>query len=255
MPMNNRRRRREEPDVDKSNDWLLTYSDMVTLCLTFFVLLYSFSSIDTVKWKSLINSLQGALGVMSGSDIPTTTADENQFDMKKIDQMKVEQYLMYEEETKRMEEIQARLNEYLSSNDLDENISTSMEERGVIIRFQDSVLFPKSSADLYQESTVILSGLSSIFKELGNPIRIEGHTDNLPINTERFPSNWELSTTRATNVLRFLIKQGVPGGQLSAVGYGEFRPIIANDCEENRKKNRRVDIVLLRESLVFGEPK
>lgn len=253
--MSNRVRRREEPDSDKSDLWLLTYSDMVTLCLTFFVLLYSFSTIDTVKWKSIVNSLQGALGVMSGSDLPTTTSEENQFDTKKIDQMRIDQYLEYEEETKRLEEIRARLNEYLSSNDLNENISTSIEERGVIIRFQDSVLFPKSCADLYPESKMILTDLSAVFTELGNPIRIEGHTDNLPIKTERFPSNWELSTARATNVLRFLIKEGVAGEQLSAVGYGEFRPVVANDSEENRKKNRRVDIVLLRESLVIGEPK
>lgn len=250
--MNNSRRRNEEPEADKSNLWLLTYSDMVTLCLTFFVLLYSFSTIDTVKWKSLVVSLQGALGVMPGNELPTTTVEEKNFD---IDEIKMEQYLMYEEETKRMEEIQARLDEFLSANDLEANISTSIEERGVIIRFQDSVLFPKSRADLYQKSTVILSGLSSIITELGNLIRIEGHTDDLPINTERFPSNWELSTARATNVLRFLIKEGVPGEKLSAVGYGEFRPLVANDCEENRKKNRRVDIVLLRESLILGEPK
>ena len=85
-------------------------------------------------------------------------------------------------------------------------------------------------------------------------MRIEGHTDDLPIHTERFPSNWELSTTRATNVLKFLISQGLAGEKLSAVGYGEFRPIVVNDSEENRKKNRRVDIVLLRESLIIGEP-
>jgi chemotaxis protein MotB len=253
--MNNRRRRNQEPEADKSDLWLLTYSDMVTLCLTFFVLLYSFSTIDTVKWKSLVISLQGALGVMPGSELPTTTAEENEFNTLKIDEIKIEQYLMYEEEIKRMEEIQAKFDEFLSANNLEEDIATSMEERGVVIRFQDSVLFPKSSADLYQKATVILAGFSSIIAELGNPIRIEGHTDNLPINTERFPSNWELSTARATNVLRFLIKEGVSGEKLSAVGYGEFRPLVANDCEENRKKNRRVDIVLLRESLILGEPK
>ncbi|MDD4145530.1 MAG: OmpA family protein [Bacilli bacterium] len=251
--MSNRYRSREEPEADKSNSWLLTYSDMVTLCLTFFVLLYSFSTIDAVKWKSLINSLQGALGVMDGSNVPNTTNEENRYDT--IDQIRIDQYLAYEEETKRMEKIQARLNEYLSSNNLNENISTSIEERGVIIRFQDSILFPKGSAALYQESAIVLSGLSAIFAELKSPIRIEGHTDNLAINTEQFPSNWELSTARATKVLRFLIKDGVPGEQLSAVGYGEFRPIAVNDCEENRKKNRRVDIVLIRESLVISEPK
>jgi len=252
--MINRRRRKGDSVTDKSNDWLLTYSDMVTLCLTFFVLLYSFSTIDVVKWKSIVNSLQGALGVLPGSVIPDTLSEDEQYDKDKLEQESMNQYLTYMEETKRLEKIQGRLNEYLSENDLNENISTSIEERGIIIRFQDSILFPKSSADLYPGSSNILSGLSAIFKELENHLRIEGHTDDLPIHTERFPSNWELSTTRATNVLRFLIGQGVAEDKLSAVGYGEFRPVVVNDNEENRKKNRRVDIVLLRESLIIGEP-
>jgi len=252
--MINRRRRKEDPATDKSNEWLLTYSDMVTLCLTFFVLLYSFSTIDTVKWKSIVNSLQGALGVMPGSVIPNTLTEDGEYDENKIEQESLNQYLAYIEETKKLEKIQGRLNDYLAENDLKENISTSIEERGIIIRFQDSILFPKSTADLYPQSFDILSGLSAIFMELENPLRIEGHTDDLPIHTERFPSNWELSTARATNVLRFLIGQGVIGEKLSAVGYGEFRPVVVNNCEDNRKKNRRVDIVLLRESLIIGEP-
>ncbi len=249
--MSSRRRRNDEPEQDKSDLWLLTYSDMVTLCLTFFVLLYSFSTIDTVKWKSLVVSIQGALGVMPGSETPATI-DENEFDP--TDQILIEQYLMYEAERKRMAEIQAKVDEFLEANDLEGDIFTSMEERGVVIRFQDSVLFPKSKADLYPESKIILAGLAELMGEIGNPIRIEGHTDDLPINTVRFPSNWELSTTRATNVLRFLINEGISGEQLSAVGYGEFRPLVPNHSEAARKKNRRVDIVLLRESLILGEP-
>lgn len=252
--MINRRRRTEDPVTDKSNEWLLTYSDMITLCLTFFVLLYSFSTVDAVKWKSIVNSLQGALGVLPGSMHPATFAEDGEYDEGQIEQKGLNQYLAYMEETKRLEKIQERLNEYLSENKLKENISTSIEERGIIIRFQDSILFPKGSADIYLQSFDILSDLSVIFKELENHLRIEGHTDDLPIHTERFPSNWELSTTRATNVLRFLIGQGVAGEKLSAVGYGEFRPVVINDNEENRRKNRRVDIVLLRESLVIGEP-
>lgn len=252
--MNRLRRKREEPESNNSNAWLLTYSDMVTLCLTFFILLYSFSTIDVVKWKSIVNSLQGALGVVPNTEIPAIIPEHIDDDLEKIEQMQIDDFLAYTKETKRLEEIQEKLNEFLSTNSLNENISISLEERGVIIRFQDSVLFPKSTADLYPESLKILSGLSTIFKELDKHIRIEGHTDDLSINTERFPSNWELSTTRATNVLRFLISEGVSEEKLSAVGYGEFRPVVVNDSEENRKKNRRVDIVLLRESLVIGEP-
>lgn len=251
----NRNRRTESSDEEKTDLWLLTYSDMVTLCLAFFVLLYSFSTLDTMKWKSVLSSLQGALGVMDGSKIPATQPDENIYDAKVPDDSSMDEYLKYQEERKKLEEIRDRLNEYLAAQGLNENITTSIEERGVVIRLQDSVLFPKGSADLYPQSAVALAGMCSIFREIKNPIKIEGHTDTLPIHTTRFPSNWELSTSRATNVLRYLIKESVPGERLSAVGYGEFHPVAPNDCEENRRKNRRVDIVLIRESLIINEPK
>jgi chemotaxis protein MotB len=130
-----------------------------------------------------------------------------------------------------------------------------MDERGLVLRFQDSVLFEKSKADILSQTLGALKEIAKILKTTDNPIRIEGHTDDLPINTVKYPSNWELSTTRATNVLRFLIQEGLPGNRLSAVGYGEFRPLVPNDSEENRKKNRRVDLVLIRKDLIVNEPK
>lgn len=249
------RNRKTEEEEQKTDLWLLTYSDMVTLCLAFFVLLYSFSTLDTIKWRQVVSSLQGALGVMDGSKIPVTQPEDDIYDTQAPDTSNLDAYLKYEEETRKLEEIRRKLEEYLKAQGMNDRITTSMEERGIVIRLQDSVLFPKGSADLYPESTTVLAGMSAIFKELNNPIRIEGHTDTLPIHTARFPSNWELSTARATNVLRFLIKESTPGERLSAVGYGEFHPVAPNDCEENRRKNRRVDIVLIRESLMINEPK
>lgn len=252
-----KRYRKCEEEQENAHLWLLTYSDVVTLCLTFFVLLYSFSTLDAHKWRSLVGSLQGALGVLDGGK---STVDEYFFESGSIDENTPEVpedgevFLEYLEEQKRLQAIQQKFNQYIEDHKLQGNVTTSIEERGIVIRFQDSVLFPKSSADLYAESRTILTDLSAIFLELGCPIRIEGHTDNLPINTERYPSNWELSTARATNVLRYLTAQGIAGKLLSAVGYGEFHPIAENTNEENRRKNRRVDIVLIRESLLINEP-
>lgn len=252
---------------------MTTYADMVTLCLTFFVLLYSFSTLDTMKWKTVVDSLQGALGVMEGGGsgvmdggggdgvlegiTPDDTKDEKNEEILKneiINTLNMENYLKYQEEVKKLEEIQTRLKEYLDDKEIGKSITASIEERGLVMRFQDSVLFEKGKADLVTTSGDILGRISNILKEINNPIRIEGHTDNLPIRTVRFPSNWELSTTRATNVLRFLIDEGLPGERLSAVGYGEFRPIAENDNEDNRRKNRRVDIVIIRESMMAQEP-
>jgi chemotaxis protein MotB len=259
-----KRRKRESRKVDP-NGWLTTYSDMITLCLTFFVLLYSFSSLDSWKWRSVVISLKGALGVMDGGESvfegplnpeinpqQGSIGDKGKYDPEIED---LEDYLKYQEETKRLEQVKAILSEYLRGEGLEANITLSLEERGLVIRFEDSVLFAKGKADILPQAVTVLNKLSAVFGGMDNYIRIEGHTDNLPIHTRQFPSNWELSTTRATNVLRFLLDEGVSGERLSAVGYGEFHPIAPNDNEEDRRKNRRVDIVIIRESQQKIEPR
>lgn len=259
-----RRKKKDAHKID-TNSWLATYGDMITLCLTFFVLLYSFSSLDTMKWQSLVISMKGALGVMDGGanvfegplnpELNPQQGDKgNQAATnQKIDD--VEEYLKYQEETKRLEEIKNVLSEYLLEEGLEANVTLNIEERGLVIRFQDSVLFEKGKADLLFQAVKVLDRLYGIFMDMDNYIRIEGHTDNLPIHTIRFPSNWELSTSRATNVLRYLFEKGLPGERLSAVGYGEYHPIAPNNDEDNRRRNRRVDIVIIRESEQKNEPR
>lgn len=242
-------------------DWLVTYGDMVTLCLTFFVLLYSFSTLDATKWKTVVYSLQGALGPLDGGDgilegLPLTAGDNGEsHESERIDQDSLKEFLKYQEEMKELAQLQSVLNEYLSGKGLDNDIAVEIEQRGLVLRFQDSVLFDKSKAELLPQAIEVMREIAKILKNTDNPIRVEGHTDDLPINTVKFPSNWELSTTRATNVLRFLINEGLPGDRLSAVGYGEYHPIVKNDDEDSRRKNRRVDILLIRESLRVNEPR
>jgi chemotaxis protein MotB len=232
---------------------------MVTLMLTFFILLYSFSTLDISKWKSVVYSLQGALGPLDGNEgvlegLPGIDGPSSEKDDKTLADESIQSYLEYQQEIERLEEIRSQLQKYLSEIGLQTSITVTLEERGLLLRFQDSVLFEKGKADLLPGSREILREVAVILLENENQVRIEGHTDDLPINTPRFPSNWELSTSRATNVLRFIVNEGLPGDRLSAVGYGEYRPIAPNDGEANRGKNRRVDMVLLRESLGFNEP-
>lgn len=244
------------------SSWYVTYSDMVTLLLTFFVLLFSMSTIDAAKWKAVVLSVQGALGVLDGGprlidaqpsdSLKEGEADEKNDRLKEIE--KIDEFLKYKEEMKKLEDVQGKLKDYLASKGIETMVFTSIEERGLVLRFTDSVLFKKGRADLVEGSHEILEGVVDIINQIDNPLRIEGHTDNLSIHTSKFPSNWELSTTRATTVLQNFIKESVAPERLSAVGYGEFHPIAENDCEENRRKNRRVDIVIIRESLKYKEP-
>ena len=252
-----RRRRKQDSGPPGAPSWLTTYGDMVTLLLTFFVLLYSYSSIDVVKWQALIVSVKGALGVLDGGNtLINDSAMELAQEKDVISAKEIEDYLQLQKEMQNLQEIKKKLEAYLEDKSLQEQITVNLDERGLVLRFQDSVLFAKGKADLLNEAIATLKHVSDILKDIPNAVRIEGHTDDLPINTPQFPSNWELSTTRATNVLRFLIAQGIDGRKLSAVGYGEYRPLVPNNnSEENRRKNRRVDIVILRSSLMKNEPR
>jgi len=252
------RKKKNEDPPKGAPLWMTTYGDMITLVLTFFILLYSYSSLDVLKWKQVVSSVKGSLGVMNGGTTlndaelvgqgqPNSNPNE-----KLITDEEIEYLERLQQEKAEMEKLKAFLSEILQ--EMDQRIIVETDQRGVVLRFEDSVLFDKGKADLKPEAKSILNKVSNLLNSVDNPIRIEGHTDDLAINTVKFPSNWELSTTRSTNVLRYLLEYGLDPKQLSAVGYGEYHPIAANTNEENRKKNRRVDIVILRDSLALQEP-
>lgn len=253
-----RKRKKEETKGPGAPLWMLTYGDMITLVLTFFILLYSYSTIDVVKWKQVVSSLRGSLGVMRGGTtlneiemVGLGQPDENLNDIK-VTAEDLADFEKLQQEKIEMEVLKATLIDQLHEVDL--RISVSTDERGVVLRFEDSVLFDKGKADLKPNARAVLDKVGNILSSLDNHIRIEGHTDDLPIHTAKFPSNWELSTSRATNVLRYLLEHGLDPKKLSAVGYGEYHPIVPNSDEESRQKNRRVDIVILRDSIALQEP-
>ncbi len=216
--------------------WLATYGDMMTLCLCFFVLLFAFSTVDAQKFKAVKESLQGALGVFESGPSLSVVPNYNDYP----NDIPVEEGIDYRE---LYEDIKKKLDE----KGLQDSVTLVINERGLLIRFLDNVLFPSGSAELKSDSTEIIDMLADVIKKNDNSVRIEGHTDNVPIRTGKFPSNWELSTTRAVNVVRYLIEiRGIAPDKLSAAGYGEYHPIDKNDNAYGREKNRRVDIVILR---------
>jgi chemotaxis protein MotB len=233
-----KRRRRKAEQVSAS--WMTTYSDLVTLLLCFFVLLFAFSNLDVKKFQGIMAYFQGSRGVLDGSnviEIPDLR------DQEEID----------------LEELKSALEEYATSSNLEEEITVSIDERGLIIRFMDRVLFDPGKAELKPEAREILDTVAEIlqrdeFKD--KAIKVEGHADTTPVSPkDGFPTNWELSTARATNVLRYLVEQrGIEGERISASGYSYYRPIAPNDTKENKAKNRRVDIVILKSSQEKYEP-
>lgn len=230
--------------------WLTTYADMVTLVLCFFVLLFSVSIVEMDKFKAAMSSLQGALGILEGSTTPPAPPPSNG-----IFEPGDSQAQLLAQEMQMMRAMAAEFEQELAGMGLTEKVTVELEERGIVFRLADTVLFDIGKDELRPEAREVLLKVGELLSDLDNPIRVEGHTDNWPISTPRFPSNWELSTGRATSVVRFLIEEaGMNPKQLQAAGYGEYHPIADNDTPEGRQSNRRVDVIILRPSLSLAEP-
>ncbi len=151
--------------------------------------------------------------------------------------------------------IQRQVEEQFETKERGEEVLTEVTERGLVVHIVESALFEVASADLQPRAQELLDLIYEEIKDTPNHIRVEGHTDDLQIKTARFPSNWELSGARATEVVRYFIEEhDMPPGRISALGYGEYRPIRPNNSIENRATNRRVDIVVLTRELSRTEP-
>ncbi|MCG8483982.1 MAG: OmpA family protein [Clostridia bacterium] len=220
--------------------WVTTFSDLMTLLLTFFVLLFSFSELDAVKFKNMAIALQS---VLMGETSTTIFEDELPADNPIPTPIPAPDVSELESEIR---EVFEKVKNYVEEHNLSAQVSVKADARGVVIDIKERVLFDLGKADIKPESKIILDKLSLLFEEIDKDIVIEGHTDNLPINTYQFPTNWELSTTRAVNVLRYFVEiKGADPTRISATGYGEYRPLESNDTYAGKAANRRVNILLL----------
>ena len=237
------RRKKQEEQSPGSPAWLTTYSDLVTLLLCFFVLLFSFSTVDAQKFKAIMSSFQGGSGVLDGGTVidPPVPVDEEE---------EVESDLM---------DLVEYLEEYAETLGLGNKITIEIEERGIVVRFMDDVFFDSGSAKIKTESFEILKEVAELLNReefVNRQIRVEGHTDSDPIlRSSKYPTNWELSSDRATNVLRYLVEiELMDGERVSSSNYSYYRPIVPNDTPENKAKNRRVDIIILKDIYQALEP-
>ena len=233
--------RRYDNDDDDTNRWLLTYSDMITLLLAFFIVMYSMSQLDAKKFGRMAEALSGVL--KGGESIIDRYSEE---ELKKgHGLLKIGDLRM----------VQKQIEETSDEHGQAKEISSEMTERGLVVHVVESALFQEGSSDLQPRAMEVLDLIAEHIIDLPNHVRVEGHTDDRPINTARFPSNWELSSARATEVVRYLIDNyHFSPDRISALGYGEFRPVRPNNSIENRAQNRRVDIVIMTMELSMKEP-
>lgn len=234
------RRRRSPSDHENLERWLLTYADLITLLLAFFVVMYSMSRVDAKKFGKMAEALNGVL--KGGDQIIKTETEPRKtgHGLLQLGNLKM---------------IQKQIEERFKEINRQGEIQSELTERGLVVHIMESALFGEASADLKPRALEVLDLIAQKVSALPNHVRIEGHTDDRPINTVVYPSNWELSSARATAVVRYITgTHDIAPDRISALGYGEYRPIRPNNSIENRAQNRRVDIVILTMDLTIQEP-
>ena len=232
-----KKKRAKKHEEEASEAWLLPYSDLMTLLLALFICLFAISQTDQTKLVQMAQAFTAAFN-MGGPSFFDKAGPSNSM-QREIITSEDQGNAAYLQENQQLQDLQQRLEEYIKENNLQDELSTELQEEGLMIRIKEKALFPSGSADLVPESQ--------------ERVLISGHTDTDPINTAQFPSNWELSSTRALTFMKYLlsINQNLNPARFSAIGYGEYRPIAMNDTDENKQKNRRVEILIAR-SLTFN---
>jgi chemotaxis protein MotB len=255
--------KRRTPQQVNHERWLVSYADFITLLFAFFVVLYASSQVDKRKAGRLALAIQVAfqeMGVFQTSSTKIPLKDDEAIPFEKV---QVVENISKDADLKRIinpmkgtltgvserqslrdaqREIQKALNPEIQRHE----VTMAMRGDGLVVSLKEMGFFDSGSATIKPESMDAIARLAQVLKQRPENVRIEGHTDNVPIHTARFASNWELSTSRATELIQLLItKYGLPPNQLSAAGYGEFHPIASNDTPAGRAQNRRLDVVIL----------
>jgi len=235
------KKHRHEEHMDES--WLIPLADLLTLLLALFIVLFASSTVDVQKLEqfSVVFSeiFDGGMGVMenpSPAPLPIPKAP-NESDQDSS---------AFIEDQKSLEEIQNRVDEYIAVNELESQLATELTDEGLLLTIRDSVLFDPGSANIKTEYSQIAAEIATLLEfDPPRSIIVTGHTDNIPMNTSEFASNWELSVMRAVNFLKMVVENPDLNPLLfSAKGYGEFKPIASNETAEGRAQNRRVEVLI-----------
>lgn len=255
-----KKHRHEEHEEHADESWLLPYSDLMTLLLSLFIVLFAASAVNTSKLEALQNAFNSAF--TSGISILDKSAaiqndssnlgkhqNETSDDVEiKSTATQKDKEKLKQEEQENLEKLQKALNKYIKQNGLSSQLETQLNQSQLMITIRDNALFPSGSADVKPDARKLAVAIGQMLQ--GYPdyeVIVSGHTDNEPINTSEFASNWELSSKRAINFMKILLQNPVfDPKNFSAIGYGEYRPVESNATEAGRAKNRRVEVSILR---------
>ena len=258
-------RRQLEEEHDNSERWLVSYADFITLLFAFFVVMYSISSVNEGKYKVLSESLEGVFNGVSKTIEPIqvgkiTPRSEAAGGSKikpifLIPEPIAKEKIKEDKENLQLESIAGEFEKSFEDLIYDEKISVKSKDDWIEVSLNDGVIFSSGGVEPIHEALPIIEKIARIMSGHDNAMLIEGHTDNVPIRSTAYPSNWELSAARAASVVRYLALEGISAHRMGAMGYGQFQPVARNDNDEGRRKNRRVVLLIskgkdIRESLL-----
>lgn len=239
MSKKEKKQRKAAHEDEINESWLLPYSDLMTLLLALFIVLFSISAVDAQKFQRMSNVFNE---IFSGG---TSFMEEDI--VYEIDPIEEQQERTESERQNPLQVLQEKINQYITNKGLTNQLNTSLTSEGLLVTINDSVFFDSGSAEVREEDIDIAKEISELLvMDPPNNVIISGHTDNVPINNSQFSSNWELSAMRAVNFMKIILENPklIPS-MFSAKGYGEYNPIASNDTEEGKAKNRRVEVLIL----------
>ena len=256
-----RRRRQQDDDLHNKERWLISYADFITLLFAFFVVMYSVSSVNEGKYKVLSETLTGVFNAPQRSFQPIEVGDQPRRSTPQVAEDVIEPAVTEAPQNPSMSE-QGRTEALRAMADrlaleFDELINQGVvtletSDEWLELSLRNSLLFGSGDAEPHYDAFDVVEKIAGVLRNRDNAIRVEGFTDNRPINTGVFPSNWELSAARSAAVVRMLSMEGVEAERLAAVGYGEYQPVARNDTEEGRRRNRRVVLLISRDASIRG---
>jgi chemotaxis protein MotB len=253
--MSRNRHESHEPHEEHADEtWLVPYSDILTLLLALFIVLFASSQIDQKKLEQVADSFSSAFrGNTSIFESTRTTPQTTEGVPRTIEPMSsfmsaTSNSTGFQRETAQLVEAKRALEKYIEENGLSNSLGIALTDDGLLIRIKDSALFNSGSAELLPSSRDFAGKVAAMLAALPQKVVVSGHTDNVPINTAEFPTNWDLSSKRAVNFMKFLMaaNNSLKPERFSAVGNGEYRPIAANTTAEGRAQNRRVEVLIAR---------
>lgn len=236
-----KKHRRIQHDDHPDETWLIPYADLLTLLLALFIVLFASSQVDQQKFAKMITSFEAAFGgpfeSMSGGRFSVLPPGQQPPGPTPADK-----------EMAQLKGAQVQLEKYIRINKMSKDLEAVIIDQGMLIRIRDNALFASGSADMFPEARQVAAEIAKLLVPLNQHVIISGHTDNVPINTYEFPTNWDLSSKRALNFMKFLLTQEptLKPEKFSAIGYGEYRPLVSNATEDGRAKNRRVEVLILK---------